>query len=184
MLQLDCAALVQSRRVYNALRGCHSNADGTEDKSRPQSGPVFLATGGGGAGVFPVVAPKPRSDVEEASQLGAFLAAVRARDQAQVDAADQACLKAVGACLSGKGVRLDEPQLRAVTDVLLRRAGQHAHLFFFPDRKVDLLPFLKRSMAGVYEILLAMGQKRQAERARARSERPAAPAVGMRHARL
>ena len=78
----------------------------------------------------------------------------------------------MGACLSAKGVRLGKRQLRAVTDVLLRRAGQHAHLFFFPDRKVDLLPFLKRSMAGVYEILCAMGQKRHAQS-------PAAAQVGL-----
>jgi hypothetical protein len=160
---LDCKALKQSRQVYNALRGYHSNADATQDDSRAQSGTVFLATGGG-AGVFPVLAPEPRSDaVVEAPELKAFLDAVKLRDKAKVQGADKKCLDAVEACLSSKGVRLDNKQLCAVTDVLLRRAGQHAHLFLFPDRKVDLLPFLKRSMAGVYDILCAMGQKRHAQ---------------------
>ena len=72
-----------------------------------------------------------------------------------------------------------EPTLHFSSVVYLTsNAGQRAPLPL-PGSQGDLLPFLKRSMAGVYEILCAIGQKRHAQSAAARIPSPAAAQVGL-----
>lgn len=134
-----------AHRVYNQLR---------EDKH------IGMAKGGkeeGQESSQGLVVPNPQETV-------GFINTIRERKE---EAAQQQAWLQYSAAIEPSLTKFSELQphhRQAIVNSLLRRAMQHAHLAFIPDRELNLEQLLHYSLEGVYEILTTFGKSRQLQK--------------------